>query len=218
MSRLLGRLAGALLLTFAFAVGGMSDPTPAYACSCVSSSGDVAYADRADAVFVGRLVATQQPTPNTSSLDPKILTFAVSAVYKGEVGEKQDIVTAVESASCGLELSGPGPHLIFARALPWQQEPAPAEDQLIADLCGGSRSVTVAAPDPALGAPATTYPAPPAPAPTQSTVPPPTAVAAPATVVDLAGSPVWSVVGAVATVGLAAGLLGWLRRTSSSRR
>ena len=42
-------------------------------------------------------------------------TFEVSRVYKDAVGRRQEILTAASGASCGLELSGPGPFLVSVR-------------------------------------------------------------------------------------------------------
>jgi len=211
MNRLLGRLGGVLLLSLGFATAGVSGPPPAFACDCANSPDDVAYAARADAVFVGRLVARQQPTPYTSSLDPEVLTFVVSAVYKGDVADEQQVVTAVDGASCGLELAGSGPHLVFARIDPRPQEQSPNDDQLLADLCGGSRPLSAAGPDPGLGTPATRYPSAPSATPTTASSPTP-AAATPEPPVETTGSTAVLVVGATAAVGAAAALLVWRRR------
>jgi hypothetical protein len=145
MRRLLGAaltvsvmLGGLLLVT----VG------PAAASTCVSSGtetgSDAQRAGNADAVFVGELVSRVDRTDQAAlaeldelAREPKsrrsdrfdqllgevmgssaVLTFEVSRVYKGAVGERQEIVTAAKF--CGLELRGPGPFLVFAH------KPSPA--------------------------------------------------------------------------------------------
>ena len=49
-----------------------------------------------------------------SSDDPALHVFAVDGVFKGEVHELQGVVSAADGASCGLELSGDGPFVVFA--------------------------------------------------------------------------------------------------------
>jgi hypothetical protein len=129
---LLGLGAGALLV-----VGAAS---PASACSCaIGAASQRAEADAlladADAVFTGRLVGRQDPISflgASGSGDLATLTFAVSRVYKGDVAPRQQVRTAQSGASCGLELSGEGPFLLFA------QRDAASGGILLASLCGGA--------------------------------------------------------------------------------
>ncbi|MGI8791726.1 MAG: hypothetical protein ACR2H3_00850, partial [Acidimicrobiales bacterium] len=51
-----------------------------------------------------------------SSADPERFVFDVQDVFKGEVTSRQTVVTPRSGASCGLEISGPGPYLVFAFA------------------------------------------------------------------------------------------------------
>lgn len=103
----------------------------ALACSCAGESEAVHY-ERADTVFAGRLVHREEPpsAPVMSSLDPATLTFEVSRVYKGEATDRQRVTTAQSGASCGLEIEGEGPFLVFA-----ERDGA----GLTASLCGGTR-------------------------------------------------------------------------------
>jgi hypothetical protein len=120
-------------------VGAM--PSPACACSCVQASVRDHF-ERADAVFAGRLVSRDDGlVPG----DKATLVFEVSTVYKGEVAARQEIVTNASGASCGLELTGEGPHLVFGNADEMEHEPAPAEGQYVSSLCGGSRPFDAAA-------------------------------------------------------------------------
>lgn len=103
---------------------------PAYACSCASFT-DKQYFERADLVFTGTLVDREEPPSGgtVSSADPVTLTFEVERVYKGSAVRDLDLTTARSSASCGLELEGRGPFLVFATD----------RGGLTAGLCDGSR-------------------------------------------------------------------------------
>ena len=80
---------------------------------------------RADAVFVGKLVGSRVD-PSASSREtrripypaPVVLAFKVSRVYKGAVGEHQEIVTpGGGDAGCGgfgSGLRGTGPFQVYA--------------------------------------------------------------------------------------------------------
>ncbi|MFG2249557.1 hypothetical protein [Spirillospora sp. NPDC048823] len=114
----------------------MATPGRACACSCAAMTDQEAYA-RADAVFTGRLVERQVqsrgwgPWKRHGSGDPATLVFEVSAVNKGKVSRRQDLVTASNGASCGLEADEGSEYLVFAQR---------DGGVLRADLCGGTRS------------------------------------------------------------------------------
>ncbi len=76
----------------------------AHACSCAQLELDDALA-MSDAAFVGTLVEVRRPEVMLSSMDESRFVFDVETVYKGEVRERQSIVTASDGASCGLELA-----------------------------------------------------------------------------------------------------------------
>lgn len=156
----IGRFVAVLLLGLGLGLVGVVLAPPALACSCAGAETDAGYAARADAVFVGELVSRDVREPSLSGLDPAVLTFDVTAVYQGEVAQRQQVVTPVDGASCGLELSGSGPFLVFARAPAdsFQHDPPVGDGQLLADLCGGSRPVSAGPPDPMLGAPTAAAP------------------------------------------------------------
>jgi hypothetical protein len=90
---------------------------PAHACSCKQLTDSEALAG-SDAVFTGRLLdrkdAPAAADGSMSSTDPATLTFAVDRVYKGDVLARQPVQTARMGASCGWELSGEGPYVVFA--------------------------------------------------------------------------------------------------------
>jgi lactam utilization protein B len=85
----------------------------ASACSCVGGTTQRFFAD-ADAVFTGRLVSREEPATVTSSADPALHVFAVDTVYKGTVHQSQGVISPVSGATCGLELTGDGPFVVFA--------------------------------------------------------------------------------------------------------
>ncbi|MPZ01095.1 MAG: hypothetical protein GEU97_24645 [Actinophytocola sp.] len=95
---------------------------------------DAEYVDNADVVFAGALLDREEPPAGeiVSSGDLVTLTFAVSEVYKGQVGTTAQVRTAISGASCGLELDGEGPFLVFTQF---------GDDGLTASLCGGTRDL-----------------------------------------------------------------------------
>ncbi len=75
-----------------------ADATPARACSCAVPDPRSALA-AADGAFVGTLVSRRE----TSDLRA-VLTFEVEQALKGSLGDRVEVVTARDSAGCGLEL------------------------------------------------------------------------------------------------------------------
>lgn len=125
-----------LALCVAFA--GAAVPTvgvgPAAACSCRAAS-EAAHFRDAGAVFTGNLIGREQPVqPMQSSIDPVIYTFAVDRVYKGTITDPQRVESVVSGASCGLELRGNGPFVIFTTSRPSGTVPS-------AGLCSGTRTL-----------------------------------------------------------------------------
>lgn len=113
--------------------------SPAFACSCALMSEQEHY-ERADVVFSGKLTGREEPPrPWVSSMDPATLTFEVSKVYKGGAGEQQEVTTPMSGASCGLEIQGAGPYLVFTNE-------GRDGDCLTASLCGGTRLLAEAEP------------------------------------------------------------------------
>jgi hypothetical protein len=113
-------------------------------------TGDPAGLERADVVFTGTWVDTVGAggLATGTSTDPVRLVVDVERVHRGEAHERQSVVTAADAGSCGLELEGPGPFLVFARTSADAAGPDPVEGELVADLCGGTRLAS-AAPVPA---------------------------------------------------------------------
>ena len=127
-----------VLLAALFSAAGLLVASPASACSCAGATTAEQFAD-ADAVFTGSLLSRDVDHPDwptSSSGDPALLVFTAHVVFKGEVHEAQGVVTAASSASCGLELSGKGPYVVFAT-----RSPDLPDGQYAANLCGGTAAL-----------------------------------------------------------------------------
>lgn len=127
-----------LAVAVATAVFGASEP--ASACSCAMATDEQALAS-ADAAFTGTLVEVITPPGDPySSSDPERFVFEVDDVVKGTVFARQSIVTARDGASCGLEISGPGPYVVFASEDDSLVGGA-VDGELYSGLCSGTRSL-----------------------------------------------------------------------------
>ncbi len=120
--------------------------SPAQACECAGFT-TAEYTAGADAVFTGRLVSREEPAaPVTSSADLALHVFAVDAVAKGAVAERQEVLSPWSGASCGLELTGEGPVVVFATRTPDSYLGSAAielgDGQYYAYLCGGTAPLT----------------------------------------------------------------------------
>ena len=125
-------LLGVLLAAAGLLVGAR----PAAACSCAGVPSAVQAFASADAVFSGRLVSREVHHPDwplISSSDPAVHVFAVDEVFKGVVHEEQGVVSPDSGASCGLELSGQGPFVVYATG---------SDGSYRAGLCDGVTTVT----------------------------------------------------------------------------
>ena len=109
------------------------------ACSCAVLTDQEAF-DRADVVFVGTLVEIVTPPGDAYlSTDPERFVLDVERVYKGDAVDPQTIVTARDGASCGLEIHGPGPFLVYATSTDSIVTGA-NDDERYANLCSGTRA------------------------------------------------------------------------------
>lgn len=125
------------------AMAGATVPTllagPAHACSCARKTDAEAFRE-ARAVFTGTLIGREAPNEDAavqSSADPVFYTFAVDRVYKdhqGRITDPQRVESVVDGASCGLELRGDGPFVIFTSSRPFDTVPS-------AGLCDGTREL-----------------------------------------------------------------------------
>ncbi|MGQ0464847.1 MAG: hypothetical protein ACT4QG_05965 [Sporichthyaceae bacterium] len=140
-TRLVARavLVSALTVTLVPVLGA----SPAFACSCAGYSEDSQakrdkrYLEDADVVFKGTLLKVTPPKPRKGgvsySADPATYEFEVGRVHKGIAYERTNVSSAQSGASCGIELSGPGPFLVFANR--------GQGGTLQANLCGGTREL-----------------------------------------------------------------------------
>ena len=117
---------------------------PVWACSCATFTDEEALGD-ANVVFTGTLVEIVTPPGDTwTSTDPERFIFDVDQVYKGEAVQTQTIVTARDGASCGLEIQGPGPFLVYATFTDSIVTGA-VDGEFYSNLCSGTRAVADAA-------------------------------------------------------------------------
>jgi hypothetical protein len=115
--------------------------TPAVACSCASSTAADARA-HADVVFRGTVVDHTVPGSSGSSMDPAVWTFQVEEVFKGDAASRQGLVSAVDGASCGLEVRLGVDYVVFAHRERRPFEPELEGAELYASLCDGTRPAT----------------------------------------------------------------------------
>lgn len=125
----------------------------AAACSCATFTDDEAI-EYADAVFVGTLAEIVTPEgEGYSSADPERFVFEVDQVFKGTVYARQSIVTARDGASCGLEIGGPGPFVVFARIESDGSTEGATVGELYSGLCNGTRALSSGAIPASFGSP-----------------------------------------------------------------
>ena len=143
MLRRLSRLA--MIIAPLAVVGALVPAGPAVACSCAVITEGEAF-DNAQVVFTGELVEVRPPPPAAivSSGAPERFIFAVDRVYKGTAFDEQSVVTAMDGATCGLAISGPGPFIVFAHTGDGDWIEQGVEGELYASSCGGTRAVDVA--------------------------------------------------------------------------
>lgn len=114
------------------------------ACSCATFTDAEAF-ENADAVFTGTLVEVVTPEGDSySSADPERFVFAVDGVFKGEVFARQSVVTARDGASCGLEIRGRGPFVVFATTSDSVTSGA-VDGEFYSNLCSGTRALSSSA-------------------------------------------------------------------------
>lgn len=133
-------IVGAFVL-IAVGVVSVGSAPPAGACSCATPTDAEALA-QADAAFTGSLLDVVADTegPVFSSSDPERFAFEVETVFKGEVTSRQTVVTPRGGESCGFEISGPGPFLVFAFDDSEMTSGAGA-GELYSHLCSGTRAL-----------------------------------------------------------------------------
>lgn len=128
-----------LCAVVAFGAFALDGPQRARACDCSAFPDAEAY-EFADVVFTGTLVEIITPVGDiVVSTDPERFVFDVDEVFKGEAQARQSVVTAREGASCGLEISGPGPFVVFARLDDGGITSGALDGEVYSSLCSGTR-------------------------------------------------------------------------------
>jgi hypothetical protein len=104
------------VLTAVSIIGLMIVPGSIHACSCAESPSANAELQSHTAVFSGKVLSVKEPSKllNWSSADPIKVTFEVYRVWKGEVGNKVSIQTAMHEASCGFDFDENQEYLVYA--------------------------------------------------------------------------------------------------------
>lgn len=92
-------------------------PSVTYACSCVVPEEPLVALEKSTAVFTGKVVDMKEPKGLIiSSADPVTVTFEVESSWKGTLGNKVKLNTALSSASCGFEFVDGESYLVYAYA------------------------------------------------------------------------------------------------------
>ena len=131
----------------------LETPQRAAACDCATFTDTEAY-EFSDVVFTGTLVGINTPAGEiVVSTDPERFVFDVDQVFKGEAQTRQSVVTAREGASCGLEIGGPGPFLVFARLDDEGISRGAVAGEVYSNLCSGTRPLADGALPISFGAP-----------------------------------------------------------------
>lgn len=107
---------------------------PCLACSCVKFTDEESFAE-AEVVFTGEAVDRRDPSAGSTSgstADPIFWTFDVSSTQKGHAGERQEISTSRDGASCGFA---------FALGRRYQVFAYPFGGELRTGLCTGTRAL-----------------------------------------------------------------------------
>lgn len=127
---------------------------PASACGCFGVDDFEAF-ENADTVFTAELIEIRSPKKYLSlgSNSSKRFIFAVDEVFSGNVSSEQSVVTPGSGAACGLEISGPGPFLIFATDGASDPDLDTVSGELESGLCGGTRLLSDADLPASFGAP-----------------------------------------------------------------
>lgn len=133
MRIVIGLLVGVIAAALGVVAPGVTGT--AHACSCAQLELDDALA-MSDAAFVGTLVEIRRPELMLSSGDESRFVFDVETVYKGEVRERQSIVTASDGASCGLELTAGTRAIVFGTIDEYGI--TPDDGEYGANLCNGT--------------------------------------------------------------------------------
>ena len=115
---------------------------PASACSCIGGRTAGDYLSEADAAFVGDVIATRLADPEFADQGNlrlgslrMIFTFDVTEVRKGDVADRQEVVSWQDEAACGVNFQINRRFVVYARR---GASVGGAADALSTSLCDGS--------------------------------------------------------------------------------
>lgn len=120
--------------------------SPAFACKCVVSSDRQNY-DRADVVFKAKLgkvtPRTREEDQVSGSSGSRVFEFVPGRADKGKVTTPQRVSTPLSSATCGVQLSGQGPFVVYAykRSADDRQQDGRSAPKLAISSCRGTREI-----------------------------------------------------------------------------
>ncbi len=118
MRKTLALLAFLALVGLTPALGLFTEPSPTYACSCVTPGSPSEELEASVLVFAGEVVSVEEQRSLLgliSSTDPTTVEFRVHTVWKGQVGESISLVTARLGASCGFTFSTGKRYVVYSR-------------------------------------------------------------------------------------------------------
>ena len=97
----------------------LAAPTPSHACSCIVPGIPQEELAKSTVVFAGKVVSVKEHDPflkvTQSSTDPTTVEFAVSEVWKGDVGPTSSFSTARSGASCGFTFAEGKEYIVYSR-------------------------------------------------------------------------------------------------------
>ena len=106
------------LIIAAVSLLGLSQAGDAQACTCRPSPPPTTALGESDAVFAGRVVEVSRGEDPMAALTAPMAAltakFAVSTVWKGEVGETVEVRTPLNSAACGVGFEAGEEWLVYA--------------------------------------------------------------------------------------------------------
>lgn len=107
---------------------------PASACSCVPATTQEQF-NQADAVFTASLQSREvaEGLLPGDSAEAALYVFTAHVVFKGDVHEAQAVVSATNSAACGIAVPDDEIVVVFAT-----RSPDLPEGRFLASLCGGT--------------------------------------------------------------------------------
>ena len=117
------------LLAFAVSLLASGSVRIAYACSCASLSPSQ-QAQMADVVFLGTVTSINVPSgPQINSDSPEQVTFDVSSVQKGSLGQTTVVSTSMSQGTCGYPFQVGSQYIVYAQS---------GGGQLATGLCAGT--------------------------------------------------------------------------------